>query len=241
VSPVHIEETDGVTTALATVEKQSSISFGEPVGVHITKTGLAFTRSVAIDEWIDLGKKLKKIEGAIQWWVGDWLNYGEKVYGAKYTEALQILDYEEKSLRNIAPVSKKVEMSRRRDSPSWGHHAEVAVLEPKQQAEMLDWAGTHGASVRDLRTKIKNQNQPSPPPTHPLEELQRQLSPLHAARCDGQENLFVQSLARARSASIADDRVELAQVVIDRLRSLANELIDCADEIQQHIPVAKVA
>jgi hypothetical protein len=177
-SPVHIDELNpetrprvlklisgpegGALSALVTVEE--SITLGEPAGVHLTKSGLTFSRAISIEEWTDFGKNLKKIEAALQWWIGDWLNYGEKKYGNKYTEALQLLEYEEKSLRNISSISKRIEMSRRRDNLSWSHHAEVAVLEPENQTKLLDWAEKEKVSVKELRTEVKRQNQPKPSP-----------------------------------------------------------------------------
>ena len=54
-------------------------------------------------------------------------------YGEKYSQALELGDYERGTLRNAAWVAGHIEMSRRRDNLSWSHHNEVADLEPEDQ------------------------------------------------------------------------------------------------------------
>lgn len=121
-----------------------------PVGIELTRTGLAVNRAISIDEWTALGKTPKFYEGAVQWWIGDWLTYGEKSYGEKYVEAIEATGFDYGYLRNLSSVAKKIEMSRRRDNLSWSHHQEVAGLEPDQQNRLLDWAAT-GARPSEVR------------------------------------------------------------------------------------------
>ena len=47
-------------------------------------TGLVVTGSPPYEEWERCGAVLHQIDGAVQWWLGDWLNYGEHAYGEKY-------------------------------------------------------------------------------------------------------------------------------------------------------------
>jgi hypothetical protein len=156
--PVGAAETESsVSTAIIPIECEA-IKLGEPHGVQLTKTGLTFSRAISIDEWADFGQQLKKIEGTLQWWIGDWLNYGEKTYGENYTEALAITGYDYQYLRDMKYVSQAVELSLRNDNLSWTHHRAVAALEPEQQAEMLTRAHTNNLSVRELRDMVKRFN-----------------------------------------------------------------------------------
>ena len=41
-------------------------------------------------EWEQCGAVLRQIDGAVQWWLGDWLNYGEHAYGEQYSQARQL-------------------------------------------------------------------------------------------------------------------------------------------------------
>ena len=73
----------------AVTETATQTPLTEENAVRFDKNGLTFSREVTIGEWTDTGRRLKQIEGAIQWWIGDWLNYGENAYGDKYTEAIK--------------------------------------------------------------------------------------------------------------------------------------------------------
>jgi hypothetical protein len=158
----QLSGTEGVTTALATVEP--TISFGEPTGVHVTKTGLTFSRAVSIEDWTALGQKLKTMGGSIQWWIGDWLNYGEKTYGMKYFDAIATTGYDDGYLRNLSSVARNVDLSHRCDNLSWTHHREVAALEPEQQTHWLERAEKDSLSVRDLHQML-HLNPGAPQPT----------------------------------------------------------------------------
>lgn len=66
--------------------------------------------------------------GAVQWWLGDWVNYGEATYGETYSQALEATEYEEKTLRNYAYVARNIQMSRRRDNLTFSVHSEIVGL-----------------------------------------------------------------------------------------------------------------
>jgi len=124
---------------------------------YFDKTGLTVTGDPTFEEWENCGKFLKQAEKSVQFWIGDWLNYGEKHYGETYTQALDETDYEEKTLRNAKYVSSKIDLSRRRDNLSFSHHAEVAALPPDEQEYWLEKAEAEGLSRTDLRQAIKHE------------------------------------------------------------------------------------
>uniref|UniRef100_A0A6M3L2E2 Putative methyltransferase n=1 Tax=viral metagenome TaxID=1070528 RepID=A0A6M3L2E2_9ZZZZ len=128
---------------------------------NISKTGLQFTQDITFAEWKQIGAGLKEIEGCIQFWVGDWLNYGHDRYEhGKYEEALQELGYAKGTLENFSSIAKKVESSRRREHLSYRHHTEVASFEPEEQTLWLDKAETEHLPVRELRKQIKESRKP---------------------------------------------------------------------------------
>ena len=122
---------------------------------QLTKSGLVVTGSMSIQEWLQVGTALRNCQGATQWWIGDWLNYGERAYGEKYTQALNETDYKYGVLRNLKYVSGRVELSRRRDNLRWAHHQEIAPLEPSDQREWLEKAEKYGWSPASLRAELK--------------------------------------------------------------------------------------
>src|SRR5205085_9690691 len=76
----------------------------------------------------------------VQFWIGDWLNYGQKVWGKKYEEALEKTGLDYQTLRNYKWVAASVPLSLRRDKLSYHHHKEVANLDSEKQAYLLEKA-----------------------------------------------------------------------------------------------------
>lgn len=63
------------------------------------------------------------------WWIGDWLRYGERKWGEKYSKAIDVTDLAYQSLVNAKNVAEKFsDFNRRRLNLSWSHHSEVAAL-----------------------------------------------------------------------------------------------------------------
>lgn len=130
---------------------------------HATLSSVAWVPNGDLDHpgWIAAGRRLGSIGRCSQWWVGDWLRYGLSRWGEKYVEAARITRYDPKSLRNIAYVAARYELSRRRDNLSWSHHAELAMLKPTEQDEWLDRASQDRLSVSDLRTELRSRDRGS--------------------------------------------------------------------------------
>lgn len=121
----------------------------------LTATGLEVTGRPTFEAWESCGAVLRRIEGAAQWWIGDWLNYGEKVYGEKYRQALAAMDREYQTLRNYAYVAQNVKLSRRRDNLSFSIHAEVAPLAPADQDVWLERAATERLTLAEFRRLLR--------------------------------------------------------------------------------------
>jgi N6-adenosine-specific RNA methylase IME4 len=71
------------------------------------------------------------MEGSVQWWIGDWLNYGERhgyVDRSRYQKAAILTELTYGTLRNASWVARQVEMSSRDDILSFKHHSVLAAL-----------------------------------------------------------------------------------------------------------------
>ncbi len=106
--------------------------------------------------WLAAGVSLAEFGRVNNWWVGDWIRYGNARWGEKYVEVARITGLDGKTLRNIAYVASRFDLSRRRDNLTWTHHAEVAAIPPERQEEWLDRALTLGLSVGDLRVELRS-------------------------------------------------------------------------------------
>lgn len=126
------------------------------------KNGLIIHDSITIDEWKDLGVSLKKVEGCVQFWIGDWARYGEKRgFTGKYTDSkvydeLELVTgLQRDTIQKYKSVSDRVESGTRIPDLSFNHHREVASLPPEKQHEYLNEASEKKMSVRDLRELVR--------------------------------------------------------------------------------------
>lgn len=125
---------------------------------ELSPVGLRFLRDLSFDEWQEYGRRLRFAHGAMLWWIGDWLRYGERRYGEMYVQALDGTDYAYQTLMNAVWVAGRFdETSRRREILSFSHHAEVATkdLERAEADALLDAAEEHGWSQKELRKAVR--------------------------------------------------------------------------------------
>ena len=81
--------------------------------MEFNSTSLILDPKITYEQWENIGGQLGQIEGAIQWWIGDWLNFGEHKYGEMYAQAVD--ESQAKSWREYKYVSNAVELSIRMD------------------------------------------------------------------------------------------------------------------------------
>ncbi|MGH2954666.1 MAG: LmbU family transcriptional regulator, partial [Thermoanaerobaculia bacterium] len=130
----------------------------------VTETALELPDDLSFEDWQRMGETLGRIGRACQWWIGDWLNFGERAYGEKYTQAIEATGYDYDTLNGFRWVAQEVESVRRRTNLSWSHHREVAALDPPDQEERLDRAEAEGWSVHELRKAVRTRSLAAPPP-----------------------------------------------------------------------------
>lgn len=115
-----------------------------------TPTGLLVddTADIPYELWDAYGRGLQRVEAAVQWVIGDWLNFGSARYGEKYSQAIDSKQAD--TWRHYAWVANKVPRHVRVSTLSWSHHREVAHLPEDEQAAMLYLAQERELSVRQL-------------------------------------------------------------------------------------------
>jgi hypothetical protein len=106
-------------------------------------------------EWLATGRRLGTIGRCSQWWIGDWIRYGTAKWGEKYAEAARVTGYDVASLRNMAWVASRFDVSLRSDKLAWSHHVLLAPLEPDEQRYWLARASDERFSVTDLRQALR--------------------------------------------------------------------------------------
>lgn len=129
--------------------------------------GLEIHGNPSFEQWYEYGQGLRAVQDRLQWFCGDWLNYGEYAYGEKYSQFFDPdkpdIHREAQTLANWAWVCREFEVSRRRENLSFSHHAEVAALEPVEQDEWLDRAEIERWPVTRLRQELRGKKPPATP------------------------------------------------------------------------------
>lgn len=137
----------------------------DAVSLEITNPNISYK------DWETIGKMCGFVGNAWQWWIGDWLNSGELLFGeqsaqgtdtidTRFDLALRVTGREAGTLANIRSVCEKVPKDRRRPELTFAHHQEVAPLEPDAQEEWLAKAIEENWNRSQLREAIRASRQP---------------------------------------------------------------------------------
>lgn len=124
-------------------------------GVMVTRNGLQLPRQLRFERWLGVGRELAAVSTSAAWCLGDWLAFGEKAYPGRYRHAIEQTSLDYQTLRNYAWVARRFAMSRRRDTLTLGHHAEVAALPEPEQDFWLRKAEDHRWPVKQLRLQVR--------------------------------------------------------------------------------------
>lgn len=150
----------------ALIEPQQPVGLMEIPGCEFTPTRLKLPDNLTYDQWERIGRQLQLAGMAIQWWIGDWLLYGEFRWREKYAQAIQVTGKAEQTLMNYQFVAKAISPSRRREEVDFSTHAEVASLEEGDQDRILAKAAHEKSSVRAVRREaeaVRRASRPKPP------------------------------------------------------------------------------
>jgi hypothetical protein len=129
----------------------------------------------ALDEktWKNLGPVAATFQDSLNFFLGDWLNYGRLAYrrwreediarlsleqrdnaASAYADAIAKTHYAYGTLRDCSWVCRN--LSVRIDKLPWAHHRIIAPLEPDAQKHWLKEAVSHRLSVSDLRLELRS-------------------------------------------------------------------------------------
>ena len=127
----------------------------QPLGLVIEIDKLDF------DEWARIGLNLDRMNHAHQWWIGDWMNGGDDVWGES---TAQVLDaFGASTIPNYARVARTIPLGSRRADLTWTHHKEACGLETgglRAIKKALRLAADNDWSTRELADYVKACNKP---------------------------------------------------------------------------------
>jgi N6-adenosine-specific RNA methylase IME4 len=134
----------------------TELNFGLNVPGVLTPTGWQLPKDLNADEWLRCGIALRRIEGAVQWWLGDWWAYGENRKWGEGEKAAVELGVNYGTIRTYASIARAFELSNRLDNLTFTHHFRVMAAPPEDRAGWLTKALAEGWSAAQLRRAIKH-------------------------------------------------------------------------------------
>jgi hypothetical protein len=176
-------------TLLAELERVGAVT---AVALDLTQANLSFDRYEAFGRW------LGTVGSASKWWIGDWLVFGERLYGEEAAQASEALRLSEDGRQDCLRVALAFPWERRRELLTWWHHRVVAVrwLTVEQREDLLDRAEREGLSTRELweareEFRAGSRGAPTEPPVvvEAVVEAARML--VRSARLDDGHDIFV--------------------------------------------------
>lgn len=123
--------------------------------IRISRSGLLIPARIPLHSWEAVGKQIFSVAESSVWWLADWLAYGEHAFQDRYLEAIKSTHLNYQTLRNYVWVARRFELSRRRDTLTFGHHAELAALDRPEQDYWLRKAEELGWSRNQLRREVR--------------------------------------------------------------------------------------
>lgn len=101
-----------------------------------TPVGLIIEKGMPLDDWVELGKRLKRAGDSVGIWRGDYINYGKHEYGKKYDRAVALTGLNYGTLANDVWVSRAIPFSLRSEKLTTKHYKELAPLKRKSKIRM---------------------------------------------------------------------------------------------------------
>lgn len=134
-----------------------------PTQGSLTKTSWELSPSMTEAEWKAAGNALSQVDGAMNWWLGDWWRFGEHKYGDRKSlvESDEWTGPAYQTCVNAKNVCAKFESNRRRLNVGFNHHAECASLPDAECDQLLDWCedeyrkAGRVPTIKVLREKVK--------------------------------------------------------------------------------------
>jgi hypothetical protein len=118
---------------------------------------------LSYEDWARLGHALVRVHRGVQWWIGDWLLYGEHRYGEKYAQATVETGLSPDSLKRFQWVASRLPPERRHPALSFSHHEAVAAMPADAADAWLELAEQRQLSSRDFRAEVRAAG-PTPQP-----------------------------------------------------------------------------
>lgn len=125
-------------------------------GFRLRPTGLEPVGEPTFEQWDGLGEFLRYLHTGTQFWIGDWMNYGEGAFAERYSQCIQKTGYELHTLQTYAWISRQVPKENRTPEVPFGHYANgIAALEPREQKKWIKKVVKENLTQAELKTELR--------------------------------------------------------------------------------------
>ena len=115
----------------------------------------------SFEDYCEIGSMIQTTVLNHQWWVGDWIIYGEDHYPDIYTQAIELTGNSLQNLMNYRRVASVFPPERRVPELSFSAHRELAPLSEEEQDAVIGLAIKFGVTdsrgISKLKKEMKNQ------------------------------------------------------------------------------------
>ncbi len=137
-----------------------------PKAGTLSKTGWELPSAMSESEWKEAGAMLAKVEGAMNWWLGDWWAFGEHGYGDRKAlvesdewegPAYETCKWAGSICKTFARANVLGDETKpiRRELPTFRHHAECASLPAEESDRKNDITPRLYFSVNGVPHKMR--------------------------------------------------------------------------------------
>lgn len=114
-------------------------------------THLWLADNMKYSNWLAVGKNILEVRKSTHFWMGDWLVYGADRYGEKYSQGVEVIGLDPKTLVQYVYVSNAYAIEERNPKLTWRHHQSIAGMQDHEaRSEMLRHAAENNMSTREL-------------------------------------------------------------------------------------------
>lgn len=114
--------------------------------IRTTDAGLSISQEMPFEDWLKGAPIYETLFRKAQWFWGDYLIQGEKLYGEAHAQAVG--EYKEGHIDNVVSICARFDHARRRPNLSFSHHKAAASLHPSDadkvllEAERMRWTAS---------------------------------------------------------------------------------------------------
>ena len=148
---------DGSVAARGARRERTRIGLQQEPGhsQRVTPVSWQPGHAISLSQWVADGQRLGAIGRGVNWWLGDWLRFGNAKFGERYVRASRITGYDVQTLMNMVYVASRFDAGAGASGSPGATTPELAALEPDDQEQWLARAEEERLSVRDLRGELR--------------------------------------------------------------------------------------